>query len=234
MTILVAVKKNGRVFLGADRMTTFGNSQYFTNLVNGSKITQLKNAYLAKSGYTLLDNILEHLHVTNHKIIDNPFLTRTDVFQFFLELYGELKKQYTHVEKSKETYAGIYNTYLIATGTSIFGVSNNLTVTEFPAYAAKGAGAAYSLGCLYALYETVGNGEELCRMALEAACHFNIHCKEPLEIIEVKDLGKPVNAYKDHGKALITVPGLKGTGKLIEETSPAAEREAEKTRKKRN
>lgn len=219
MTILVAVKKNGRVFLGADRITTFGN-EYFTDLVNGSKIIKLKNAYLATSGYTLLDNILEHLHSTNHKIMDNPFQTRADAFQFFLELYTELKKQYTLVDTGKETYAGIYNVFLIVTAQSIFGVSNNLSVTEFPTYAAKGAGSDYSLGCLYALYDTVNDGRELCRLALEAACHFCIYCKEPIDIIEVKesDFGKLGKTYKDHGKSMLTVPSRKGAGNLIKET----------------
>ena len=220
MTILVAVKKNGRVFLGADRITTFGN-EYFTDLVHGSKIIKLKHAYLATSGYTLLDNILEHLHSTNHKLMDNPFQTRADAFQFFLELYAELKKQYTLVDTGKETYAGIYNVFLIVTANSIFGVSNNLSVTEFPMYAAKGAGSDYSLGCLYALYETVNDGRELCRLALEAACHFCIYCKEPLDIIEVKesDFGKAGKTYKDTGKSMHTVASRKGAGNVIKETA---------------
>lgn len=234
MTILVAVKKNGRVFLGADRITTFGN-EYFTDLVNGSKIIKLKNAYLATSGYTLLDNILEHLHATNHKIMDNPFQTRADAFQFFLELYTELKKQYTLVDTGKETYAGIYNVFLIVTANSIFGVSNNLSVTEFPLYAAKGAGSDYSLGCLYALHDTVTDGRELCRLALEAACHFCIYCKEPIDIIEVKesDFGKLGKTYKDHGKSMLTVSSRKGTGNLIKETSSSADTEKKTTTKSR-
>lgn len=237
MTILVAVKKNGRVFLGADRITTFGN-EYFTDLVHGSKIIKLKHAYLATSGYTLLDNVLEHLHSTNHKIMDNPFQTRADVFQFFLELYTELKKQYTLVDTGKETYAGIYNVFLLVTSTSIFGVSTNLSVTEFPLYAAKGAGSDYSLGCLYALYDTVNDGKELCRLALEAACHFSIYCKEPLDIIEVKesDFGQKSKTYKDTGKAMVTLENRKGARSIITESSATAKRSSASgaTTKKRN
>lgn len=206
MTILVAVKKGGRVFLGADRITTFGN-EYFTDLVNAGKIIKLKHAYLATSGYTLLDNVLEHLHSNNHKIMDNKFQSRSDVFQFFLELFQELKKGYTLVDTGKETYAGIYNVFLIVTAKSIYGVSNNLSVTEYPYYAAKGAGSDYSLGSLYALYDNIDDGRELTRLALEAACHFCIYCREPLDIIEVKesDFGRVGKTYKDHGKSLQTL-----------------------------
>lgn len=207
MTILVAVKKNGRVFLGADRITTFGQ-EYFTDLVNGGKIIKLKHAYLATSGYTLLDNVLEHMHQTNHEVMENKFSTRAEVFQFFLQLYQGLKKEYTLTDTGKDTYAGIYNVFLVVTDKSIYGISNNLTVTEFPSYVAKGAGSDYSLGCLYALYDTVDDGKELTRLALEAACHFCIYCREPLDIIEVKssDFGKSSKAYKDHGVSLHTVP----------------------------
>lgn len=225
MTILVAVKKNDRVFLGADRITTFGQ-EYFTDLVNGGKIIKLKHAYLATSGYTLMDNVLEHMHANNHKIMDNKFASRADVFQFMLEMYTELKKQYTLTDTGKDTYAGIYNVFLVVTDKSIFGISNNLTVTEYSSYVAKGAGSDYSLGCLYALYDTVDDGKELTRMALEAACHFCIYCREPLDIIEVKasDFGKAGKSYKDHGVLLHTVPAKKGASSIIrsaEKVAPA-------------
>lgn len=217
MTILVAVKKNGRVFLGADRITTFGN-EYHTDLVGGQKIIKLKNAYLATSGYTLMDNVIEHLVTTNHKMMDNPFTNRADVFSFFLEMYGELKKAYTLVDTGKDTYAGIYNVFFIVTATSIYGVSNNLSVSEYPEYACKGAGSDYSLGCLYALYDTVDDGYELVRLALEAACHFSVYCKEPLDIIEVRpeDFKGPMRGYKTLGKHLRTLPKRKSAGNILE------------------
>lgn len=212
MTILVAVKKNGRVWMGADRITTFG-SEYSTDLVNASKIIKLKHAYLATSGYTLLDNVIEHLYEHNHKMMESNFETRAQVFQFFLELYGEMKKTYTLVDTGKETYAGIYNVFLLVTPTSIFGISNNLSVHEYDKFAAKGAGSDYSQGTLYALYELMDDGRELCRIALEAACHFSIYCKEPIDIIEVRknDFGDLVpGGYKGTGKYLETIPSKTG------------------------
>lgn len=217
MTILVAVKKKGRVFLGADRITTFGN-EYYTDLVDGSKLVKLKNAYIATSGYTLLDNVIEHLHQLNHKMMDNPFTTRADAFSFFLELYGELKKSYTLIDTGKDTYAAIYNVFLVVTPRSIYGVSNNLSVHEYEQFAAQGAGADYALGCLYALYDTMDDGFKLTRKALDASCHFSIYCKEPLDIIEVKASdfiqgttghSKPASGLKAKAAAKATVSGKK-------------------------
>jgi len=215
MTILVAVKKDGRVFLGADRITTFGN-EYHTDLVGGQKIIKLRNAYLATSGYTLLDNVIEHLVQTGHKMMDNPFRNRGDVFTFFLELYGELRKAYTLVDSGKDTYAGIYNVFLVVTPTNIYGISNNLSVSEYPLYAAKGAGSDYALGCLYGLHESISDGYELVRLSLEAACHFSVYCREPLDIIEVseKDFKGPQKGYKALGKSLRTLPKRKTPGNL--------------------
>jgi ATP-dependent protease HslVU (ClpYQ) peptidase subunit len=212
MTILVAVKKNGKIFMGADRITTFG-SEYTTDLVNASKIIKLKNAYLATSGYTLLDNIIEHLYENNHKMMESEFKNRAQVFQFFLEMYNEMKKTYTLVDTGKETYAGIYNVFLLVTPTSIYGISNNLSVHEYDTYAAKGAGSDYSQGTLYALYELIDDGHELCRVALEAACHFSIYCKEPIDILEVKasDFGqREAGGYKSTGGKLRTLPNRVG------------------------
>ncbi len=212
MTILVAVKKNGKVFIGSDRITTFGN-EYVTDLVRGWKIIKLKHAYLATSGYSLLDNIIEHLYRSNHKMMENTFDDRSKVFSFFLELYNELKKSYTLVEPGKDTFASMYNVFLVVTPTNIYGVSTNLSVSEYPRFAARGAGSDYSVGCLYGLYDVLEDGFELTRMALEAACHFNVYCKEPLDILEVKqsDFGK---SFKDTHKVpashLTTFTSLSG------------------------
>lgn len=218
MTILVAVKKNGKVYLGSDRITTFGN-EYVTDLVRGSKIIKLKHAYLATSGYSLLDNIIEHLYRNNHKMMENTFSDRSHVFSFFLELYNELKKSFTLVEPGKDTFASMYNVFLVVTPTSIYGVSTNLSVSEYPRFAARGAGSDYSVGCLYGLYDVLDDGLELTRVALEAACHFNVYCKEPLDILEVKasDFGK---SFKDTHKVpqshLTTFTSLTGLqGKFV-------------------
>lgn len=212
MTILVAVKKEGKVFLGADRITTFGN-EYVTDLVGGSKIIKLKHAYIATSGYSLLDNVIEHLYHSNHKMMENPFKNRSNVFAFFLDLYNELKKSYTLVEPGKDTYASMYNVFLVVTPTSIYGVSTNLSVSEYDRYAARGAGADYAVGCLYGLYDVVNDGFELTRLALESACHFSVYCKEPIDIIKVKaeDFGRvSKDSHKVPESHLTTIPMRKG------------------------
>lgn len=223
MTILVAVKKNGRVYLGADRITTFGN-EYSTDLVNGSKIIKLKNAYLATSGYTLLDNVIEHLFSQNHKMVENEFKTRANVFSFFLELYTELRKSYTLIDAGKDTYANMYNVFLVVTPTSIYGVSNNLAVHEYERYAAKGAGSDYSQGCLYGIYDLLDDGFEITRIALEAACHFSIYCKEPIDVIEVRpsDFGTVGKGYKAHDKlnTIVARRGVLDFVAIARETKP--------------
>jgi ATP-dependent protease HslVU (ClpYQ) peptidase subunit len=214
MTILVAVKKNQRVFLGADRITTFGN-EYSTDLVNSSKIIKLPHAYIATSGYTLLDNVIEHLYETDHKMIENTFKDRAQVFYFFLQLFTEMRKNYTLVDTGKDTYATMYNVFLLVTPHSVYGVSNNLAVHEYERFAAKGAGSDYAQGCLYGTYDLLDDGFEITRLALESACHFSIYCKEPLDIIEVReeDFGTK-SGYKDH-LALQTIPERKGTSGFV-------------------
>lgn len=186
MTILAAVKKNNRVYIGADRITMFGG-EYATDLVDNCKIMKLRHAYLASSGYTLVNNVIEHLYSKGSEILDNEFRNRADVFQFFLALYGQLKDNYTLVDSGKDTYAAIYNSFLLVTPGHIYGIANNLSVHEYDQYAAYGAGADYALGSLYSIYDVLDDGEEITRVALEAACQFSIYCKEPLDILEVKE-----------------------------------------------
>lgn len=179
---------------------------------------RLRHGYLATSGYTLLDNVIEHLYKSNHKLMENTFSDRSEVFSFFLELYNEMKKSYTLVDSGKDTYASFYNVFLAVTPTSIFGVNANLSVHEYEYFAVRGAGSDYAMGCLYGTYALFEDGFEITRMALEAACHFSIYCKEPLDIIEVtaKDFGKHSrNGHKAAGGGLTTLPSRKGVGDLV-------------------
>jgi ATP-dependent protease HslVU (ClpYQ) peptidase subunit len=186
MTILVAVKKNNRVFLGSDSLTASGNT-VLPDLKDRWKIIKLEHGYMASSGYSLLENIIGHLIATNHKIMKNTFSSRNDVFSFCLELYAELKKNYNLVDPGKETFGQMYNHFVLATVSSIYAISSNLDVMEHERYVAKGAGTDYALGCLYGVYDMIDDGPQLVRTALEAACKFNVYCRGPLHIIEVKE-----------------------------------------------
>ena len=189
-------------------MTTFGHD-YRTDIVNGSKLIKLKHAYLATSGYGLLYDVFQHLLSGGHKLMDNTFSDSVQVFSFFLDFYNELKKSYTLVEPGKETYASMYNDFLAVTPTKIYGISTNLSVSEYETFIAKGSGAGHAEGCLYAMYDRFDDGLELTRLALETACHFSLYCKEPLDIKEVKASDFEIKRRTDRLRA---VRGRQGRG----------------------
>jgi hypothetical protein len=160
-------------------------------------------------------------------MMENEFKTRAHVFTFFLDLYNELKKSYTLIDAGKDTYASMYNVFLVVTPTNIYGISNNLAVHEYEKYAAKGAGSDYSQGSLYGIYDLLDDGFEITRISLESACHFSIYCKEPIDVIEVKasDFGKTPRGYKAHDEKLQTLTTRRGVLDFVaisrlQETAP--------------
>lgn len=177
-----------------------------------------------------MSDVIEHLQSANHKMMDNTFKDRIQVFSFFLELYNELKKSYTLVEPGKETYASIYNSFLAVTPKDIYGISTNLSVCEYEHFVAKGCGSEYAEGCLYGMYNLIDDGFELTRLALEAACHYSVYCKEPLDIINVtaSDLG---HTKVKHEK-LVTIKTPRGVDNLIAVTKSALQSSAKVQRKK--
>jgi hypothetical protein len=54
------------------------------------------------------------------------------------------------------------------------------------------------------------DGFEITRLALEAACHFNIYCREPLEIIDVTASENELTKER-----FMTIKKPKGVGDLI-------------------
>jgi hypothetical protein len=94
MSVIVAVRKSGRIVMAADSQSNFDQHKDLAPNLRICKIMKVGSAYLAASGWGLYENIL-HDYLKGQK---RPALNdQRQVFAFFLRFWKALRKKYSFV-----------------------------------------------------------------------------------------------------------------------------------------
>jgi ATP-dependent protease HslVU (ClpYQ) peptidase subunit len=184
MSIIVAVAKNKRLAVAADKASVFGTTQHPAANHTATKIRKLGTSILGVTGWALYNNILDD-QLTGKK---PPRLgSERDVFRFFLKLWQTMKDRYSFVnDQSHEAdspFADLDASFLVANKKGMFHVASNLTITSFRQYAAVGCGSEFALGALFALYPRETDAAVLARAGVEAAIAMDTHCGGDIDVI---------------------------------------------------
>lgn len=146
MSLVIAYKKEGVVYVGADTQTTSGNDEKVTVLANGStKLIRLPNGILlgavghvytkqhiwanAEEWFTLPeDGVLTKKHVVTHVV--------PQMFAYFREndLFGN---------EDKRTPPDSGSHLLVAHKDKLFDITNDFSVSVIESFAAIGAGEGF-------------------------------------------------------------------------------------------
>ena len=189
MTIVVAVKKQNRVVMAADTMTSRGSERM--PLENGvaDKIVPAGKSLIGGAGWVIYDTILrDHLTRTGTPRLRDE----AEIYRYFVRFWRTLRERYSYVNdqptEEKQPFADLDADFVVANEHGIFEVGPDMAVVRCERYVAIGSGARYALGALHALWDAVHDAAELARRACEAAIAFDVHCGGK---IELKALGRP-------------------------------------------
>lgn len=187
MSIVVAVKKAGKIVIAADTLYSFGNTKVSPEyLSKRSKIHQIDNSYIGITGASAHDNVLPHL-IEKHKDII-CFDNQEKIFETYLKLHSILKDEYflNTYDDDNSTYEPSKLEGLIVNSNGIFGIYDRREVYEFEKFWAIGSGEEYALGSLFSTYDLIDTPEEIAELAVKASCEFDDGCGLPLEIYSIK------------------------------------------------
>ena len=187
MSIIIAVTKNGTTVMAADSLNVFGQERISTENSKAIKVRRVGSALFAFSGWSVYDNIIEHVLAGK----DTPRLDDSEhIFNFFLELWRHLHDQYQFVNdqcREKDSpFGDLDASFLIANRAGIFKVSQDVSVCRFDQYYAIGSGAYYALGALHQIYDQVDGAAEIARRGVESAIEFDVYCGGEIDLFEVK------------------------------------------------
>jgi ATP-dependent HslUV protease, peptidase subunit HslV len=195
MSIVVAVKKAGKVVIAADTLYSFGNTKVSpTYLTKRSKIHHIGNSYIGLTGASAHDNVFPHLIQKHSKHIS--FDNKEEIFETYLKMHQILRDEYflNTYDEDSGTYEPSKVEGLIINPNGIFGMYERREVYEFERFWAMGSGEEYALGSLYSIYELFDEPEKIAELAVRAGCEFDDGCNLPLELysldLEVKDISE--------------------------------------------
>lgn len=199
MSVVVAVRKNGRAAIAADSMVSSGSivtsAKYHSNR---SKIHAFESSFIGLVGAVSIGTSLESLLI-RHKC-KVRLGGRLEIFETFCKLHKILIEEYhmnPHDDDDDEMMSSRVPA-LIVNRAGIFKLGYDRSVIEQTRFAAIGCGSSVALGAMYALYGRCDDPATIAKVGVEAACEFEFQCGLPLDCHSV--VLTPEAAPNVHGK----------------------------------
>jgi len=183
MSTIVVVRKNGKVCIAADSLTTFGDlrmgSEYDRSY---DKIQSFEDGFFGIVGSAAHALVMES--VLSDDKVEIDFTSRLGIFETFRALHPVLKEHYFLNSKDEEDdpYEATHIDALICNPKGIFGVYSLREVSEYEKFWAIGSGSEFALGAMHALYNRLDSAEEIAKAGVEAGAEFNNASALPMSL----------------------------------------------------
>ncbi len=186
MSTIVIVRKNGKAVIGADTLTTCGNTKESAEYVrNHQKILTFKENFIGISGSASLQVAVGDFLTRQKKI--RSLGNIQDIFRFGLELHKALKDEYFLLPDDEEDFETFHGDMLIANRKGIFGLSSYRFVQEYTKFYANGSGGDFALGAMFAVYkEEDMSAREIAEIGALAGAEFDDGSSAPLTFHELE------------------------------------------------
>ncbi len=196
MSTVVVAKKDGKVCIAADSLTSFGDLR-LSSVYDAAhdKVLRYDENYLGIVGSAAHQLVLESVFASK-KVVDKKieidFSSRLAIFESFLALHPLLKEKYflNAKDEDDDPYESTQIDALIANPFGIFGVHSLREVTEYNKFWEIGSGAEYALGAMFAVYDSAASAEEIAQAGVAAGAEFNNASSMPLSSYVI-DLHQP-------------------------------------------
>jgi ATP-dependent protease HslVU (ClpYQ) peptidase subunit len=189
MSVVVAIKHKGKVFIGADSQVTKGGTRQTMSNRSNYKIWHIESAdhailgsvgslremNLIKTESNLIDEITLIKKNINYRYVVREFTQR--IFQI-LERYGL-------IQKDEDGTTHLNNSYLFAYEDQLYYIGKDMAVIEIDEYAAIGSGANEAIGSL--LSTDTLQPEERLMIAIKASATNDIYVDYPIIIANTED-----------------------------------------------
>ncbi len=180
MTTIAVAKKNGRVAIAADALTTFGDTRLPQHHQRGhDKILALHDSWIGLCGSSA-----HHLVIASAlgALEDVRLGSRAEVFETFRRLHPVLKEHayLNPKEDEDDPYESSQITALIANASGIYGVYSYREVFDYERFWAIGSGNRFALGAMFAAWERCDDAADIARAGVEAGIEFDTASAGPL------------------------------------------------------
>ena len=198
MSVVVAIKENGKVTIGADSQCTRGGTRRTLSNPNNYKVWKVldaENCLFAQVGLVREANIIRVARDLVPEMaqlkdrVDFSFVVKRLVPRMFEEL-----EEYRAIKRG-DTPPEFESSYIFAYKDKLFYISGNATVIEIDDYVAIGSGECEAIG---SLLSTEGEPcEERIKKAIKASAASDIYVDYPIVITDTEGCEFKVFYEKD-------------------------------------
>lgn len=182
MTVIMAVKRDGNVWLGSDTRITYGNdTKVDCSPEHDSKLVLLRNAIIGAAGDITMRNYLE-LFISKGDNVEAPFDSKLHVIEFFVRFRKFLKRHAGLGESMMNQVQNLENTdWIVATKNKIFGYNQDGGTIEYPGTYVIGSGSDSAKAVLdyIAEYQPTMSVEKTLARAHEMTTKNHLSCGGP-------------------------------------------------------
>ena len=201
MSVVVAIKENGKVYIGADSQVTKGGTRTTLKNPNNYKVWKVigaDNCLMAQVGMfrdsnviRLMDNLVTDYNIyRNH--IDYEFVVKKIVPDIIEEL-----ARYGMIKNPKEVDM-LDSSFIFAFRDQLYVIGMDKSVIEVDDYCAIGSGADQAIGSL--LSTEGGKPKERIVKAIKSSAASDIYVDYPIILVDTENTEFEIVTEKDEGK----------------------------------
>ncbi len=186
MTTIVIAKKDGQVAIGADTLTTFGDTRLADPYKRAhDKILHFHGSWIAVCGSSAHHLVLENIFGEMKTL---KLGSRSEIFETFRGIHPILKERcfLNPKEEDDDPYESSQITALIANHTGIYGVYSYREVFDYDRFWAAGSGRNFALGAMFASYTRAKSAADVARIGIAAGTEFDKSSGGPCEVHTIK------------------------------------------------
>ena len=200
MSVVVAIKKDGIIYMGADSQVSCGGTRSTLSNPNNYKIwamSDIDNCLMGSVGTLRANNVIKVAHDLIPEIVDikDAVDFRFVVRHFVPRLMDELD-EYNILLKDKYDSPNMETDFLFAYHDRLYSISRYGSVIEVDDFCAIGSGSCEALGSLLSSVK-IDDPVERIKMAIKASAAHDIYVDYPIVTSNTKDTEYKVYYEKD-------------------------------------
>ena len=186
MSVVVVVKKDNKVAIAADTLTSAGSKKFSHKYKsNSQKFFEYNGTYIGSVGSAMSKIMLKHLLDSQEE--EFKFDSLENIYSSMLKIHKILKEEYYLLSKPK-TDVPVESSrvhLLFANKFGIFEVSGDRHIANLTKFWAIGSGENYALGAMHTVYNSDLSALEIAKIGVDAACEFDKSCALPMDFAEI-------------------------------------------------
>lgn len=192
MSTIVAVSSGQNIVIGADSLTTFGDTLEGDELIDGAgKLIHYEDNVIAICGHASAKVMLQAVLEDGDHF---AFHSKMAIYRSMNAIHRIFRNDYFLLPGDDDApFESSHMSMLIGNPTGIYGVYDLRSVQKYRKYYAFGTGEEIALGAMYTEYLRNPDAESVALAGLKAAAALDAQTAEPLEIVTLRANEKSID-----------------------------------------